>query len=61
MKTSSLLAMIVLALVALAHVVRLALGGQVTIGGVALPMWASGVGALLSGGAAVLLWRDRAR
>ena len=59
MKRSSLVAIVLLALIALAHLVRLVVGAQATVGGVAVPMWASGVGILVAGGVALLLWRDR--
>ena len=50
-----------LALVALAHLLRVAFGVPVVIGGASLPMWPSGVAFFLTGGLAVLLWRHSHR
>ena len=44
--------------VALAHVLRLVYGWQVTIGDAFVPMWASGVAAVITAGLAFMLWRE---
>ena len=52
------LAVLVFAVVALVHVLRLVFGWDVTINGAAVPMWASALGILIAAGLAVLLWRE---
>ena len=48
----------VFALVALLHVLRLVFGWEVTLQGSVVPMWVSGLGAVIAGGLAVMLWRE---
>ena len=48
----------VFALVALVHVLRLVFGWEVTVQGSTVPMWVSGLGAVIAGGLAVMLWRE---
>lgn len=57
-KPFTTMASVLLLVVALAHVLRLAYGWQVTIGDVFIPMWASGVAAVIAAGVAVMLWRE---
>jgi hypothetical protein len=62
MKPATTLATILFAVVSLAHVVRLALKTEVTVGGTPIPMWVSVIGFLVAGGVALALWREnRAR
>jgi hypothetical protein len=58
MKPGGFLAILLLALVALAHVVRLAIGVEVAVNGVAVPVWVSAVGAAVPTFIAGLLWRE---
>lgn len=58
MKPAALVATIFLALIALAHVLRVALRVQVTVGGTDLPMWMSVVACIFTGGLAIVLWRE---
>ena len=51
-------AIAIFALVAAAHLLRLIFGWEVIIGGWAVPMWISIVGTLITGGFAVMLWRE---
>jgi hypothetical protein len=60
-KPVTLIAVAFLALVALAHVLRILLHVAVVAGGVTVPMWLSGPAALFTGALAVLLWRERRR
>jgi uncharacterized integral membrane protein len=56
----TLLAIVIFALIAIVHVLRLAFGWQVTLNAAVVPMWASVVGALLAGGLALALsWESR--
>ena len=48
----------VFALVALLHVFRLAFGWEATIQGSVIPLWVSGLGVVIAGGLAVMLWRE---
>jgi len=47
-------------LVALAHLLRLALGWEVTIDGWIAPMWVSIIGTLVPASLAVMLWKETA-
>lgn len=58
MRTGSLLAVTLLTAVAIAHLLRFALGLSLTVAGVAIPPWASLFGVLVPGGIAYLLWRE---
>lgn len=58
MKPFTTTTLIVLALVAIVHVLRLGLGWTVTIDGAEIPMWASAVGLVIAAGLAVGLWRE---
>ena len=58
MKPASLLAVLVLFLVAVVHLARLVLGTEVTVGGSVVPMWVSFPGFLVAGGLAVALWLE---
>ncbi|MFQ5890556.1 MAG: hypothetical protein ACE5JR_10960 [Gemmatimonadota bacterium] len=58
MKPASLLAVILLSLIALAHVLRLLLGIELTAGGSPFPMWPSVLAVLVFGGVAWMLWRE---
>ena len=49
---------IILLAVTVAHVLRLVYGWQVTVAEELVPMWVSGVGALVTGTLAFLLWRE---
>ena len=57
-KPFTTIAVSVFALVALMHVLRLALGWEVTFQGSVVPMWVSALGAIIAGGLAVMLWRE---
>ena len=59
MRRATLLAAILLALMSVAHLLRLLFRVEATVGGQSVPMWVSVVAALVAGGVAVLLWRDR--
>ena len=58
MKPASLLAVIVLSLVSIAHLARLIFRAQITVGGAVIPMWVSVIGLFFAGGLAVALWRE---
>jgi intracellular septation protein A len=58
MKPFTLVTVAVLALVAIAHLIRLALGWEVTVNELDIPGWASGIAVVVSGGLAFMLWRE---
>ena len=55
-KPFTMLAVLVLALVALLHLLRLVYGWEATINGAAVPMWASVLALVVAGGLAAALW-----
>ena len=57
-KPFTMLAVLVFALVAFLHLLRLALGWEVTFNGAVVPMWLSIAGLLIAGGLAVMLWQE---
>lgn len=58
MKTGSMLAVLLFTLVAIAHLVRLINGIDVTVGEWAVPQWMSVVGVIAPLTIAFLLWRE---
>ena len=58
MRPAALAATVLLALIALAQLVRLILRVEVTAGGVAVPLWLSGVAFVVAGGVALTLWLE---
>ena len=50
-----------LSLLALLQLTRVVLHWQVMVNGVDIPLWASGVACVVTGGLAFLLWRDARR
>jgi hypothetical protein len=55
-KPFTMLAVLVLALVALLHLFRLVFGWEVTFNGAMVPLWPSVAGLLIAGGLAAGLW-----
>lgn len=58
MKPATTIAAILLALLSLAHLVRLILGVEFIAAGHAIPQWASVLGFLVPGALAVWVWRE---
>ncbi len=58
MKPAALITTAFLVLVALAHLLRLALRVEVMAGGVTIPLWLSAVACVFTASLAVLLWRE---
>jgi hypothetical protein len=58
MKPAARIATIFLALVALGHLLRLVFRVDVVAGGVVVPLWVSALAFIVTGGLAVLLWRE---
>ena len=57
MKPVPIGATILLAVVSLAHLMRILFGVRVTVADAVIPMWASGVACVVAGGLAIMLWR----
>jgi hypothetical protein len=57
MTLATRLAVLLLLLIAAAHLLRLIFGVPVTVGGTPIPMWASSVAALVCGALAIALCR----
>lgn len=58
MKPGSMLAILLFALVAIAHLLRLVNGLDVTVGGWSVPQWVSVGGVIVPAAIAYLLWRE---
>ena len=61
MKPVARLTAFFLALVALAQLLRLVFRVEVIAGCVTIPLWASAVASVFTGGLAILLWRESRR
>lgn len=58
MKPFTRVAVVVFSLVALLQLLRVAMGWDVSIGGVLIPSWASVVACVVAATLAVMLWRE---
>ena len=58
MKPFITLACLLLAAIAVLQLTRLLLGWKIVVNGYAVPLWASGVAAILTGGLSLLAWRE---
>lgn len=58
MRPISIVAVVVFSLVALAHLLRVALGWEVTVNGISIPMWVSVIACVVSAALAFTLWRE---
>lgn len=58
MKPFATLAVILLSLIAVLQLARFVLGWQVTVNGVEMPVWASGIAFIIAAAVAALLWRE---
>jgi len=61
MRPSNFMAAVLLAVVALAHLLRLIFGLQVTVADRIIPLWVSAVAFVVAGGMAITLWRGARR
>ena len=57
-KPFTLVAVGVFSVVALVQLLRLVLGWEVMVHGVAIPLWASGIAFVVAAGLAVTVWRE---
>jgi hypothetical protein len=58
MKPFTVVAIVVFALIAILQLTRLMLGWEVSVNGVAIPVWVSGLAFVVAGGLSVMLWRE---
>jgi hypothetical protein len=58
MKPFTLIAVVVFSLVAILQLTRLILGWEVSVNGLIIPLWVSGVALVVAGGLAVMLGRE---
>jgi len=61
MKPFTLIAVVFLSLLALLQLSRALLGWEVTIHGIVIPVWVSGVAFVIAGTIALMLWRESRR
>ncbi len=57
-KPFTIIAVVLLSLIALVQLLRFVLGWEVTLGGVTVPVWVSGIAFLIAAGLAVMVWRE---
>jgi hypothetical protein len=58
MKPGTLLSMVFLAFISVAHFARLAFGVRVTVGDIDVPIWASLPAAIVCAALALAMWRE---
>ena len=58
MKTFTVLSIIIFSLIAILQLIRFVLGWEVSVNGVSIPVWVSGMAFIVSGGLAIMLWRE---
>ena len=58
-KPFTLAAVVVFSLVSLLQLLRLLLGWEITINGIAIPLWASGVAFVVAAALALMVWREQ--
>jgi hypothetical protein len=58
MKPFTTLAVVVFALIALLQLLRAISGWEVTVNGIAIPVWASVIAFLVASALAIMLWRE---
>ena len=58
-KPFTLFAVVVFSVISLLQLLRLLLGWDITINGITIPLWASGVAFVVAAGLAAMVWRER--
>jgi hypothetical protein len=58
MKPFTTIAVVVFSLVALMQLLRFMLGWEISVNGIAIPIWASGFAFVIAGVLALMLWRE---
>ena len=57
-KPFTLIASVLLSLIAILQLLRFILGWEVTVHGVSVPVWASGIAFVVAAGLAVMVWLE---
>jgi hypothetical protein len=57
-KPFTVIAIVLLSLIAILQLLRLILGWEVTVHGVSVPVWASGIAFVVAAGLAVMVWLE---
>lgn len=58
MKPFTIIAAGLFALIAMVQLVRFLFRWEITVNGVMIPVWASGIASVIAAGLAVMLWRE---
>ena len=58
MKPFTTIAAVVFTLIALMQLLRFILSWEITVNGVIVPVWMSGIASVVAAGLAVMLWRE---
>lgn len=58
MKPFTTIAVVVFAVMAIVHLLRLFAGWEVVVAGFAIPVWWSGVGVVIAGALGLMVWRE---
>ena len=61
MKPFTTIAVVVLSLVALLQLLRFVAGWELTVDGIAVPVWASGIAFVIAAALAAMVWREARR
>ena len=61
MKPFTTIAVALFTVMAIAHLFRLFVGWEVVVAGFTIPVWWSGVGLVIAGGLALMVWREAHR
>ena len=61
MRPFTRVAAVIFAVVAVAHLARLCMRWDITINGLQVPLWVSGIGLIVPALLAIMLWRESAR
>ena len=54
----TMIAIALFSLIALLQLLRFILGWEITVNGVTVPVWASGIAFVIAAGLAVMVWRE---
>jgi len=60
-KPFTTVAVVLFAMIAVVHLLRLVMNWEVTVNGMVVPKWVSGPGLVITAGLALMLWREVGR
>ena len=61
MKPFTTMSVVLLALVAVLHLLRFILGWEVTVNGLTVPVWLSAIAFVITAGLAIMVWKETRR